>query len=85
MSKSKIEALQISSNDCGSTAMQIYYLTRQINKINDHLKLNPKDNTAKRGALVLIGKRNRLCKYYKKRYSLEKYNQVVVDQIGLRK
>jgi small subunit ribosomal protein S15 len=85
MSIKNIEEIQISDNDCGSTGVQIYYLTKQINKINDHLKLNPKDNAAKRGIMVLIGKRNRLCKYYKKRYSVEKYTEVVVDKIGLRK
>jgi small subunit ribosomal protein S15 len=85
MSIDKVKEIQISVNDCGSTAVQIYYLTEHINKINDHLKLNPKDNAAKRGVMVLIGKRNRLCKYYKKRYSMEKYVEIIKEKIGLRK
>lgn len=85
MKKNILQEIKINENDCGSTAVQIYYLTEQINQINNHLKLNPKDNAAKRGALVLIGKRNRLCKYYKKKYSLEKYLEIVIDKIGLRK
>lgn len=85
MSICKVEEIQNNQKDCGSTAVQVYYLTKQINQINEHLKLNPKDNAAKRGANVLIGKRNRLCKYYKKRYSIEKYLEVIVNQIGLRK
>lgn len=85
MSIDTVKEIQKNANDCGSTGVQIYYLTRQINQINDHLKINPKDNAAKRGAMVLIGKRNRLCKYYKKRYLMEKYIEVVINQIGLRK
>jgi small subunit ribosomal protein S15 len=85
MSIEKVKEIQKSPNDCGSTGVQIYYLTQQINSINEHLKKNPKDHAAKRGAMVLIGKRNSLCVYFKRKYSLKKYEEVVIDKIGLRK
>jgi small subunit ribosomal protein S15 len=85
MTSEIIKNIQKDSKDCGSTAVQIAYLTEQINKINDHLKINPKDFSAQRGAMILIGKRNRLCKYYKKRYSMDQYTEVIINQIGLRK
>lgn len=54
--------------DTGNTAVQIVYMTEKINEINEHLKNNPKDNSAKRGVTILVGKRRRLCEYYKKNY-----------------
>ncbi len=80
----QIKEIQKNEVDCGSTQVQIYHLTVQINKINEHLKLYSKDNAAKRGLLVLLGKRNRLCKYFKRR-NPELYTDVIIDKIGLRK
>ena len=85
MSIEKVKVIQRNPKDCGSTGVQIYYLTRQIDLINEHLKKNPKDYAAKRGAMVLIGKRNRLCVYFRRKYSLKLYEEVVIGTIGLRK
>lgn len=71
--------------NCGKTEVQIYYLTLRINSINEHIKQNPHDNAGKRGIACLIGKRNRLCKYFKKCHGQVQYQAVIIDTIGLRK
>lgn len=72
-------------SNCGRTEVQIYFLTKRINEINEHLKKNPHDFAAKRGNMCLIGKRSKLCKYFKKKYGEVSYKQVIIDEIGLRK
>ncbi len=49
--------------DTGSPQAQITVLTRRINEITEHLKENKKDHMARRGLLVMVGKRKRLLKY----------------------
>lgn len=49
--------------DTGSTSAQITALTARINELTDHLKENKKDHMARRGLLVLVGRRKRLLKY----------------------
>lgn len=80
-----LEEIQINAKDCGSTAVQIYHLSKQIDQINEHLKINPKDFAAKRGSIVLIGKRMKLCKYFKSKHSLQQYEEIIIGKIGLRK
>lgn len=69
----------------GTTESQVYFLTIRINEINEHLKKNPHDFAAKRGNICLIGRRNRLCKYFKKKYGESKYKEIIIEKIGLRK
>jgi ribosomal protein S15 len=80
-----IEALQLHSDDCGSTAMQIYFITASINKMNQHGVIHKKDKSIKRTLQKLVARRNKLCTYYKKHYSLEKYNELIIQTLGLRK
>lgn len=50
------------------TLKQILDLTQNINKLSQHLiEHNQKDKSAKRGLLKMLGKRNRLSKYYLKK------------------
>ena len=73
--KEIVSAFRKSSNDTGSTAVQIALLTERINKLNDHFKKYPKDFTSKRGFLKLIGHRRKLLNYLK-RYSRTDYQAV---------
>ncbi len=65
-----------SSNDTGSTAVQIALLTERINILSDHFKKYPKDFTSKQGFLKLIGQRRKLLNYLKG-YSRTDYQKVV--------
>lgn len=57
-------------NDTGSTEIQIVIITFKINKINFHLKKNPKDYSSKRILLILISKRFKLIIFLKKKNKL---------------
>ncbi|MCG3135296.1 MAG: 30S ribosomal protein S15 [Planctomycetes bacterium] len=49
--------------DTGSTEVQVALLTTRIRQLTDHLKSHKKDFSARRGLLVLVGRRSRLLKY----------------------
>jgi len=69
--------------DTGNVGVQIAILTTEINLLNDHLKLHPKDKHTKRGLLVKIGHRKSLSTYYAKR-NPAKYAELI-KALGLRK
>ena len=49
--------------DTGSPAVQVEALTTRIAEITEHLKVNKKDHMARRGLLVMVGRRKKLLKY----------------------
>ncbi|MFP5490814.1 MAG: 30S ribosomal protein S15 [Bacteriovoracia bacterium] len=72
-----------SSNDSGSTAVQIAVLTERINELSSHFTAHSKDHSGKRGLMKMIGKRRTLLKYLGKRSETE--YQKVITELGLRK
>lgn len=70
--------------DSGSTAVQIAQLSKRIAGLTEHMKANKHDFACRRGLLMLVGRRRRLLKYYRNKYSVEKY-QELINQLGLRK
>ena len=74
---------QSSTNDTGSSAVQIALITERIKYISEHLKSNPKDYAGERGLNKLVGQRKKLLAYLK-RTDLEKYNKVT-KELNLRK
>ena len=52
--------------DTGSPEVQIALLTERINHLNEHLKINKKDNHSRRGLLKMVGARRGLLDYLKK-------------------
>lgn len=61
--------------DTGSTEVQIVLLSEELAKIQSHFKRNPKDFSAQRGLLKVVGRRYRFLRYLK-RTNLESYNGV---------
>jgi small subunit ribosomal protein S15 len=62
--KSKMLAKnQIHATDTGSPESQIAMLTENISKLTEHLKINPKDFSSRRGLLKQVGRRKTLLKY----------------------
>ena len=49
--------------DTGSPEVQVASLTARINELTEHLKTNKKDHMARRGLLVMVGKRKKLLRY----------------------
>ena len=69
--------------DTGSPEVQIAILTKEINKLTEHLKNNKQDKHSKRGLLIKVGKRRSLLNYLLKN-DVKKYREVV-SSLGLRK
>ena len=49
----------------GSTEVQVAILTKKINSLTEHFKINKKDHHSKRGLLGMINNRRKLLKYLK--------------------
>jgi len=81
--KNIIEKFRIHESDTGSTEVQIAILTSRINRLNEHLKANKKDNHSRRGMVMLVGKRKRLLEYLKN-CDVDKYRKLI-KELGLRK
>ena len=70
-------------NDTGAPESQIRVFTERINSINSHLKNNKKDNSSRRGLMILVSKRRRILKYLKKR-NLNQYTELI-KELNIRK
>lgn len=58
-----IADLQTHKKDTGSSAVQVGILTKRIQELTEHLKVNKKDYAARRGLLQMVGQRRRLLRY----------------------
>lgn len=63
-------------NDSGNIEVQIAMLSQKISELTEHLKSNKKDFQAKRGLLVMVGRRKGMLTYLKDT-NLEKYRALV--------
>ena len=81
-SKSTAKASE-QTTDTGSPQAQVTVLTKRINEITEHLKVNKKDHMARRGLLVMVGKRKRLLKYLARKNSAEYL--ALIKKLGLRR
>ena len=70
-------------DNTGSPESQIRIFTERINSINSHLKNNRKDNSSRRGLMILVSKRRRILKYLKKR-NLNDYSGLI-KELNIRK
>ncbi|MDD5370626.1 MAG: 30S ribosomal protein S15 [Anaerolineaceae bacterium] len=52
--------------DTGSPEVQVALLTKRINVLTDHLRINKHDESSRRGLLKLVGQRRRLLAYIRK-------------------
>ena len=69
--------------DTGCAEVQIAMLSQKIGELTEHMKSNKKDFSAKRGLLMMVGKRRNLLNYLAKK-DLNKYREVV-EKLNLRK
>ena len=76
-------SLKSDSENTGACDSQITILTERIGSINTHLKSNRKDNSSRRGLLLLVSKRRKLLKYLK-RTNLEGY-KTLIEKLNIRK
>jgi len=78
-----IESYQSKKGDTGSVEVQTAMLTQKIKELTEHLKINSKDFAARRGLLMMVGKRKRLLQYLKDK-DIEKYRKLI-EKLGIRK
>jgi small subunit ribosomal protein S15 len=58
-----IQEYRRGDKDTGSTEVQVALLTTRIRQLTGHLQEHKKDYAARRGLLMLVGRRSRLLKY----------------------
>ena len=69
--------------DSGSVEVQIAILTYEINRLNEHLKVNIHDFHTRRGLLKKVGHRRNLLNYLKEK-DINSYRNVI-SKLNLRK
>ena len=62
--------------DTGNVDVQIAMLSKKIGELTEHLKVNAKDFQAKRGLMMMVGRRKSMLNYVKKA-DLERYRALV--------
>ena len=72
----KNKSLARSSNDTGSSEVQIGFLSNKIERLSDHFKKFKKDKHSAVGLLKAVNKRKRLLTYLKKN-NPETYSKVI--------
>lgn len=78
-----IKEYALKEGDTGSVEVQVAVLTATINKLTEHMKVNPKDFHSNRGLLMMVGKRRNFLEYLK-RTDVNRY-RALVSKLGLRK
>jgi small subunit ribosomal protein S15 len=71
------------AQDTGSSQVQVALLTKDILKLTEHCKKNPKDHSTRRGLLQKVCSRRGLLTYLQKT-DVNKYKELVA-KLGLRK
>ncbi len=69
--------------DTGSPEVQIAVLTKRINELTEHLKVNKNDHHSRRGLLKMVGHRRNLLAYLQKK-DIERY-RAIIKRLGIRK
>ena len=69
--------------DTGSPEVQVAVLTKRINDLTEHLRVNKKDHHSRRGLLKMVGQRRNLLNYLTK-IDIERYRAIIAE-LGIRK
>ena len=78
-----IDNYRLTETDTGSPEVQIAILSKQIEVLTEHLKINKKDHHSRRGLLKMVGQRRGLLNYLKSK-DIAKYRELL-EQLNLRK
>ena len=77
-----VDEYKTHGSDTGSPEVQVALLTRRIQYLTEHFKVQKKDYHSRRGLLRLVGRRRRLLEYLKKKNIL-RYRELI-KRLGLR-
>ncbi|EEB36079.1 ribosomal protein S15 [Anaerococcus hydrogenalis DSM 7454] len=78
-----IKEFQKDEKDTGSPEVQIAILTQRIKELTEHLKVNKKDHSSRRGLFKMIRRRKGLLNYLMNN-DIERYREII-EKLGLRK
>jgi len=78
-----LKEFQLHEKDTGSADVQVALLTRRIEHLTEHLKINAKDHSSRRGLLKMVAQRRSLLDYLSKAKS-DRYKKLI-DKLNLRK
>ncbi len=78
-----ISDFKTSGEDTGSSAVQIAVLTRRINHLTEHMRVNTKDYASRRGLLRMVSRRRGLLDYVR-RHDPQGYVDLL-GRLGIRK
>jgi len=78
-----ISTYRIHEQDSGSTDVQVALLTENIKVLTEHCREHPKDNSSRRGLLIMVSKRRKLLKYLQKN-NMQGYLDLIKN-LGLKK
>lgn len=79
-----IKEFGANETDTGSTAVQIAFLTKKIERLQKHLQENKKDYSSQRGLMQMVHDRKGLLKYLQRTTDTNNYKSVI-DRLGIRK
>lgn len=82
MTETKEKSIKQNANT-GSVDVQVTALTTRISELTEHLKVNKKDHAARRGLIVLVGKRKKLLAYLSREDSTSYL--ALIKKLGLRR
>ena len=71
------------ASDTGSCEVQVAVLTRKIELLTGHLKLNRKDHSSRFGLIKMVNSRRKLLDYLK-RQNESRYQRIIKD-LGIRR
>lgn len=72
-----------STQDTGSTEVQVALLTARITDLSEHFKTHTRDHHSRQGLLRLVNQRRQLLEYLRKK-DLTRYRELI-GRLGLRK
>jgi len=78
-----IKKYATTKNDTGSSEVQVAILTGRIQSLTEHMKLNKKDLSCRRGLLAMVANRRSLLNYLK-RIDSKRY-EGLIESLGIRK
>jgi small subunit ribosomal protein S15 len=78
-----IQEFARTEGDVGSVEVQVAVLTRRITELTEHMKLNHKDHSTRRGLIALVNRRRKLLKYLRGE-SHERY-LTIIKRLNIRR
>ena len=72
-----------SDSDVGSPEVQVAILTKKINALTEHMKVNKKDYSTRRGLLAMVSRRRRLLDYLKRKDQSRYFE--LIKSLGIRR